>query len=67
MTARARALSDVGLSQLDALHVACAEQSAHVLLTTDDALMRKATAIAGISVKVQNPVYWLMEVLDAGH
>ena len=67
MAARARYLTGVGLSQLDALHVACAEQSAHVFLTTDDALLRKATAIPGITVRVENPVYWLMEVLDAGH
>jgi len=63
---RAIELKKVGLRPLDALHVACAEKTkAGVLLTTDDNLLNKAAKNKRIlKVKVENPLRWVMEVLE---
>jgi predicted nucleic acid-binding protein len=63
---RALELKGMGLKPLDALHVACAEKAkADVLLTTDDNLLRKAAKNKKIlKVKIENPLRWVMEVLE---
>ena len=38
---RASELENIGLRAVDALHVACAERSVDVMLTTDDELLKK--------------------------
>ena len=63
---RAIELEELGFKSFDALHIACAEKGkADVLLTTDDDLLRKASQNKGIlKVKLENPVRWLMEVIE---
>jgi uncharacterized protein with PIN domain len=47
------------------LHIASAEKAkANVMLTTDDKLINKAKKIKDIQIRVENPVIWLMEVLN---
>ena len=53
----------------DALHIACSEMGmADVMLTTDDNLLRKAARHKSIiKIRVENPVTWLMEVIQNGN
>ncbi|WP_017743914.1 hypothetical protein [Scytonema hofmannii] len=55
------------ISSYDATHIASAERSqADVFLTTDDRLFRKAQKnYQLINVKINNPVQWLAEVVQA--
>ena len=59
----ARGLVSQGLRAMDALHVAAAETGGcDILLTTDDALIRKAQTVRPpLRVRVLNPVRWLAE------
>jgi len=59
---RAIELQNAGFPALDALHVACAEIGADVMLTTDDDLIKLASKSV-LNVRVENPCVWLMEVL----
>lgn len=61
---RARVLIMLGFTDFDALHVASAEAGgAHVLLTTDDGMIRRARRLAReVFVRVANPLTWLEEV-----
>jgi len=62
---RASELENIRLKALDALHLACAEKSAEVMLTTDDEIVKKVMANNSIvKVRVENPVRWLMEVTE---
>ncbi len=65
---RATELQRLGFHDMDALHIACAESAgADVFLTTDDRLLRLAVRVKEqLSVKVANPVVWLLEV-NNGH
>jgi predicted nucleic acid-binding protein len=61
VSARAQALTEAGLGELDAAHVACAEAGAcDCLLTCDDRLIRRAQRVQ-LAVRVQNPVDYLEE------
>lgn len=62
--ARAQALQRLGLTAIDALHVALAEMSGvDVFLTTDDRLLKRCSDNPTvIGVRVENPVSWLTEV-----
>ncbi len=62
---RAIALEDLGFESYDALHIACAEKGkANILLTTDDKFLNKGLQYKDIlTVRVENPVKWLMEVI----
>ena len=62
---RALELENIGLKPADALHLACAEKSADVMLTTDDDIVKK-TKNAQVKVKVENPLRWVTEVLEGG-
>ena len=64
---RAAQLQKLGFSSYDATHIASAERShADVFLTTDDRLFKKAqTNSQLINVKINNPVQWLTEVIQA--
>ncbi len=64
---RAVQLQKLGFSSYDAAHIACAERSqADVFLTTDDRLFKKAQKNSQlINVKINNPVQWLTEVIQA--
>ena len=62
---RALEFEKMGLKGIDALHLACAERSSEILLTTDDDFVRKVKENKDrIRIKVENPVIWLMEVLE---
>ena len=60
---RARDIKALGFRTYDALHLACAEQaSVDVVLTTDDRVLRTATRHAEkLTVRVANPLDWLLE------
>ena len=60
---RGRELSALGMSAIDALHIACAESGgADVFLTTDDRLLRQAIRLAAqLRVRVENPLTWIKE------
>lgn len=60
---RAVEVQRLGFSGYDATHIASAERSnASIFLTTDDRLLRKAQKNANlISVRINNPVQWLIE------
>ncbi|UKO99082.1 hypothetical protein [Nostoc sp. UHCC 0870] len=64
---RARQLAVLGFKAFDAAHIACAETgNADVLLTTDDRMMRLAARYSAmLQVRVENPLRWVLEVIDA--
>jgi len=64
---RAGTLERLGFKAADAVHVAAAEAgTAHVLLTCDDRMLRRARRIKRqLKVRVENPVDWLREQTDA--
>ncbi len=65
MLRRASELENIGLKALDALHLACAEKSAEVMLTTDDEIVKKVMVNDSlIKVRVENPVRWLMDITE---
>ena len=51
-----------GLKLFDALHLACAVSRKTIFLTTDNRIITLAGKIPAITITVQNPVHWLMEV-----
>ena len=62
---KASELENIELKALDALHLACAEKSAEVMLTTDDEIVKKVMVNDSlIKVRVENPVNWLMEITE---
>ncbi|OUL30360.1 PIN domain-containing protein [Nostoc sp. 106C] len=63
---RSAELQSLGFSSYDATHIASAERSqADIFLTTDDRLLRKAEKNSQlINVKINNPVQWLVEVIQ---
>lgn len=51
-----------GLKLFDALHLACAQSGKVIFLTTDNRIITLARKIPAITIRVENPVHWLMEV-----
>jgi predicted nucleic acid-binding protein len=64
---RTAELEKLGFSSYDANHIASAERSqADIFLTTDDRLFKKYQRNSQlINVKINNPVQWLVEVIQA--
>ncbi len=64
---RAKALISIGFKLYDALHIAFAEAAnVDVMLTTDDRLLRRALRCKEeLRVSVENPVIWLMNVMQS--
>ena len=64
---RAQMIEAMGFTRADAAHIAAAEaQSADVLITCDDRLLRAAQrSRRRLAVRVANPVGWLQEQGDA--
>ena len=61
---RANELSQIGITNLDALHIACAEQAQAVFLTTDDGIINTMTRSNLIrTIVIANPIPWLEEVI----
>ena len=67
LMARAAALESSGFKPADAVHVAAAEAlHADVFLSCDDRLCRRAARLQKqLRVKVDNPLAWVRENLDA--
>lgn len=63
---RGRELQAMGVPGYDSLHLACAEAAgADVLLTTDDAFVRRARRLRhDLRVRVANPLTWLQEIRE---
>lgn len=59
-------MAQTNLKAFDSLHLASAEMCADVLLTTDIKFLNACKRIA-TSVKVMNPVEFVMEANDGGH
>ncbi len=57
-----RVYQKAGLQLFDALHLACAQSGKTIFLTTDNRLITLARKIPAITIRVENPVNWLMEV-----
>ena len=63
---RAREFAKVGIFTLDALHLASAEEGqADVMLTCDDALLRRSRRLT-LALRVLNPVAYFNEVKTGG-
>lgn len=60
---RANEFERFGIQSFDALHLACSEHNADVLLTVDDKFIKKAQCINKLNITVCNPLVWLNEVL----
>ena len=63
ISSRAKEFENVGLQAFDALHLACSENRADVILTVDDKFMKSSLKIQDLNIKVCNPLKWLEEVL----
>lgn len=61
---RAKIFEEYGVKAIDALHLACAEREAQVLLTVDRKFLKKAKGIEDLKIEVKNPIEWLMEVFQ---
>ena len=61
---RAAQLRGLGFKAFDGLHLACAEQAkCDVFLSTDDRLLRLSRRVADqLTIRVENPVDWVLEV-----
>jgi predicted nucleic acid-binding protein len=60
---KAKQFESFGLQAFDALHLACAENNADVLLSVDDKFIKKAKNITELGINICNPLVWLNEVL----
>jgi predicted nucleic acid-binding protein len=60
---RANEFERLGIQSFDALHLACSENNADILLTVDDRLIKKALTINNLNISVRNPLIWLSEAL----
>jgi predicted nucleic acid-binding protein len=59
---RAKEFHVFSISHFDSIHIAVAESACvDVMLTTDDRLIRRSQN-SDVSIKVANPVSWIMEV-----
>ena len=61
---RAKFFESFGVQAFDAIHLACAENNADVLLTVDDDFIKKSSNIENLNIKVLNPLKWLEKVLS---
>ena len=59
---KAAVFQKAGLRYFDALHLACAERGQTIFLTTDNKIITIARKIPVITIRVDNPVHWLLEV-----
>ena len=68
LLSRAEEFEVIGVMGMDAVHIACAEKAGAVLLTTDDELVRimKKNATC-TTIRVDNPLHWLMEMNQHGN
>ena len=61
---RAKEIQSVSsIKSFDSLHLASAEANADILLTTDQRFLNAAKRIGDLSVRVENPVFFVMEAM----
>ncbi|MDR0654177.1 MAG: hypothetical protein LBG12_12850 [Synergistaceae bacterium] len=61
---RARYFQQFGVKLYDSYHLAIAELGqADIVLTVDNRFLRNAKKIDDLKVAIDNPVFWLMEVM----
>ena len=61
---RAKKIEKLGVQSFDAMHLACSENGADVLLTTDYKFLKRALKIEDLKIRVSSPLRWLEEVLS---
>jgi predicted nucleic acid-binding protein len=61
IVARMHELIKMGGTAMDSLHIACAEYTGALLLTTDDDLITFYKSCNCIHIRIENPVIWLKE------
>ncbi len=62
---RASELEKIGFKAIDAIHISSAESKADIMLTTDDNILMAARRNSKlIMIEIDNPVWWLMNVLQ---
>jgi predicted nucleic acid-binding protein len=59
---RHRSIRKPVLKLYDSLHLACAHIGKPIFLTTDNTIINTARKNTLITIQVDNPVHWLMEV-----
>ena len=59
---RAKYFETLGIQSFDALHLACAETEADILLTVDKRFLKKVRRIENLKIEVKNPLEWIKEV-----
>jgi len=59
---RAKYFESLGIQSFDALHLACAERGADILITVDKAFLKKANKIRDLKIEIKNPIEWLKGV-----
>lgn len=63
IVSRAKELATIGIRNLDALHIACAERAHAVFLSTDDGIINTMKhPNRSTVIRIDNPVRWLEEV-----
>jgi len=63
ISSRAKEFEELGLQAFDALHLACSENEADIILTTDDRFLKSSLKIKDLQIKISNPLKWLEERL----
>ncbi|MEZ5672618.1 MAG: PIN domain-containing protein [Thiotrichaceae bacterium] len=61
---RARYFESVHIDAMDAMHLACAENNADILLTVDDKFLKRAELITNLEIEIANPLTWLQRVIQ---
>jgi len=62
---RASELEKLGFRTMDAAHISCAERAADIMFTVDDDVLRVARIKRNqISVEIENPLRWLINVFQ---
>jgi predicted nucleic acid-binding protein len=65
ITKRAKDIRALGIKDVDAMHIACAENAqVDIFLTTDDGIIKKYNKnVKYFKIKIQNPLTWMAEVV----
>jgi hypothetical protein len=62
---RASELEKLGFKTMDAAHISCAERAADIMFTVDDDVLRVARIKRNqISIEIENPLRWLINVFQ---
>jgi hypothetical protein len=62
---RAMELEKLGFKPMDSAHISYAERAADVMFTVDDDVLRVARIKGNqISIEIENPVRWLLDVFQ---